>query len=141
MPRNNEIQARVKDRLATYEPRSVTAQQWETIRGEIELLVIAAEPPSEAEVSALVATLLVFLQQTCPTEELTLEVLTPAKVEDFIHRKQAAGTPTGTLQQLRPRLRRLVRAYCEQEIWCRRIAARPFRGGYPVTFAETSWSG
>lgn len=124
MSPNNEFQARVTDRLATYKPRLVTQQQWEDIRGDVERLVIAAEPPYEADVSSLVATLLLFLQHTCRDGQFTLDVLTPDKIEDFIRIKKAAGTPKATLHQMRPRLRRLARAYAEEEIWRCRPAAR-----------------
>jgi hypothetical protein len=57
-----------------------------------------------------------FLAATCWHEELTLEVVTSDKVEDYIRRRKAQGCTTSTLQQMRPRLRRLVRARSRQEI-------------------------
>jgi len=124
MSRTHEFKSRVHGCLATYRPRLVTEQQWELLRQDVERLAAAAEPPSDADVLALVATLLAFLVDTCRHEELTLAALTSDKVEDFIRRKKAEGLATATLQQMRPRLRRLVRARSHTEVWCRRQATR-----------------
>ena len=124
MSRTHEFESRVHGCLATYRPRLVTEQQWELLRHDVERLAEAAEPPSDADVLALVATLLAFLVDTCRHEELTLAALTSDKVEDFIRRKKAEGLATATLQQLRPRLRRLVRARSHSDIWCRRQDTR-----------------
>jgi len=124
MSRTHEFESRVHGCLATYRPRLVTEQQWELLRHDVERLAAAAEPPSDADVLALVATLLAFLVDTCRHEELTLAALTSDKVEDFIRRKKAEGLATATLQQLRPRLRRLVRARSHSDIWCRRQDTR-----------------
>lgn len=110
--------------LADYEPRTISPKQWSRIRSEVEELLVAAAPSSEADARALVANLLAFLADGCRDQDLSLGNLTADKAEDFVRRRQAAGAPASTLQQIRPRLRRLVRAHDDQAPWKPRVAAR-----------------
>lgn len=124
MTKRSDARALVDRALATYEPRSISPGQWATIRPDVEELLAAAAPSSHADVRALVASLLVFLDDCCPKQDLTLEFLTHSKVEEFIRRRRNTGSPESTLQQMRPRLRRLVRTHNHQVPRQNRKAAR-----------------
>jgi hypothetical protein len=94
-----------------YRSNTVTQGQWLGLREPVRELLVAAEPSGEADVVALLSNLVRFLVEFSQDGSLSLGVLTLVNVDVFVERLRVAGTPVGTLQQVRPRLRRLVRAH------------------------------
>ena len=124
MTRKKNTEDLVALALSGYQPRSVSPEQWSRIWSDTDKLVVAAEAFTYADTRGLVSNLLTFLNSTSPSHEPSLEVLSSDKVEDYVRRREVVGTPAATLQQIRPRLDRLVRFYSDRTPWMQREEVR-----------------
>lgn len=97
--------------LSDYRPRHLDPEAWSQIRPSVIELITTAAPADRKETSSLLSALSRFLPAAAGRGPVSLELLTTENVDRFCAIERARGVSEATLGQVRPRLRRLVKAH------------------------------
>ena len=96
--------------LSDYRPRHLDPEAWWQVRPSVIELITRAAPADRKEASALLSALSRFLP-AAGRGPVSLELLSAENVDRFCAIERARGVSEATLGQVRPRLRRLVKAH------------------------------
>lgn len=97
--------------LATYRPRDLDPVVWAQLRDAVGVLMTTTSPTSRVDASGLLSALTRFLPAAAGRGPVSLDLLTVENVDRFCAIERARGVSEATLGQVRPRLRRLVKAH------------------------------
>lgn len=97
--------------LSDYRPRHLDLEVWSQIRPSVIELITTAAPADRKETSSLLSALSRFLPAAAGRGPVSLDLLTTENVDRFCALERARGVSEATLGQVRPRLRRLVKAH------------------------------
>lgn len=98
--------------LAAYRPRYLDPDDWAQLRSSVDELMTTAAPTTRTDASSLLSALTRFLPAAAAGRgPVSLDLLTVENVDRFCAIERARGVSEATLGQVRPRLRRLVKAY------------------------------